>query len=225
VPVGPPGPPDDPQVIPAGANQLPGPPGASTANKLPQPPPTLPMPGGNPLPQPNLVPGSGSDPVLPSAINPPPIMPVVNQQPLPGPPVGAGPLDEAKPTAIPPCPWNLSMEIVEGRTVLTARSGTDVQFKMSCDKLDLQAPRGRMDASGKVKITSDQLEGSCDKLTISWHEDVIVLEKVQLKCKLQGYAAEMQAEQLRLRLSRVIPTTTNDGFDRPPTRQLMSVPR
>jgi hypothetical protein len=214
----------DPQVIPAGANQPPALPGAAPAIKLPQSPAELPVPGGSPSPQSNLVPGPGTDGGVPLGAGSPPIMPVSNAQPLPGPAVGPGPLNEVKPTAIPPCPWNLSMEIVEGRTVLTARSGTDVQFKMSCDKLDLQAPRGRLDASGKVKITSDQLEGSCDKLTISWHEDVIVLEKVQLKCKLEGYAAEMQAEQLRLRLSRVI-TNTNDGLDRPPTRQLMSVPR
>jgi hypothetical protein len=114
------------------------------------------------------------------------------------------PQDQSK--AEPPlaCPWNLSMEIIDGRTQLTARNGTDVQFKVSCEKLDLQTPRGRLDASGKVTIASENLQGTCEKLTISWHEDVVVLEMVKLNCKLEGQAAEMQARELRLRLSRVI---------------------
>jgi hypothetical protein len=202
----------DSLVIPAGAKQspVPGLPGAPASEQPSQSSagPLAPTPLPGPIPP---APGSGQ------RGSPPP---------SPGiPPAIAAGSNEVKPATIPPCPWNLTMEIIEGRTVLTARNGTEVQFKMSCEKLDLQTPHGRMDASGKVKIASEHLDGICEKLTISWHEDVIVLEKVQLKCQLEGSAAEMQAEQLRLRLSRVLATTPSDDCERPPTQQLPSAPR
>jgi hypothetical protein len=205
------------------SSKLPLPPGAVTPPSTPAPGVSIPCTQVVPSPQPHTpLPCPGS--AAPPPVSIPPIQPISNQQSVPAGPLSLTPIMEAKPETVPPCPWNLSMEIIEGRTVLTARNGTDVQFKMSCEKLDLQTPRGRMDAIGKVKISSENLEGNCEKLTISWHEDVIVLEKVQLKCKLEGYAADMQAEQLRLRLSRVLSTST-DSFDRPPTRQLMPVAR
>ena len=105
----------------------------------------------------------------------------------------------------PACPWNLTVEIVDGRTRLTAQNGKEVKFTISCEKLEVQTPRGRIEASGKVQLATEHLEGGCDRLTISWQEDVVVLEKVQLKCRLQGQDADLVADQLRLRLSRVVP--------------------
>jgi hypothetical protein len=113
--------------------------------------------------------------------------------------------EAVEPAPVGPCPWNLGVEIIAGRTHLTARNATDVQFQITCDKLDLQTPRGRIDATGKIKITSASVDAECERLTISWQEEVVVLEKVTMKCKLEGHAADMQADQLRLRLSRVVP--------------------
>jgi hypothetical protein len=123
------------------------------------------------------------------------------------PPVQSGFVPGPTPSPVakaPVSPWNVALEIVDGRTRLTAQNGKDVKFTVSCDKLDMQTPRGRIEASGKVKVVSDNLEGTCERLTISWQEDVVVLEKVQLKCKLEGQAAELNAEQLRLRLNRMV---------------------
>jgi hypothetical protein len=129
-------------------------------------------------------------------------------QPVPPPAVGIQSRTIAAPAPAPKAsvsPWNVALEIVDGRTRLTAQNGKDVKFTVSCDKLEMQTPRGRIEASGKVKVVSDNLEGTCERLTISWQEDVLVLEKVQLKCKLEGQAAELNAEQLRLRLNRMVP--------------------
>lgn len=158
---------------------------------------------------------SGQAPLPPASLTPaPPTVPQNNQPQLPAPDVapkgeGSKPqgVQEVPQPTVSACPWNLTMEIIDGRTHLTARNGNEVQFKVECEKLDLQSPHGRMEASGKVKIASECLDGTCDRLTISWQEDVVVLEKVQMKCKLEGHEADLQAPSLRLRLSRVIPPT------------------
>jgi hypothetical protein len=147
----------------------------------------------------------GPGQIVPVGAKEDPLLQVV--QPVPPPGVGipseyiALPAPAAK---APGSPWNVALEIVDGRTRLTAQNGKDVKFTVSCDKLDMQTPRGRIEASGKVKVVSDNLEGTCERLTISWQDDVVVLEKVQLKCKLEGQAAELNAEQLRLRLNRMV---------------------
>jgi hypothetical protein len=101
-----------------------------------------------------------------------------------------------------PCPWTLRLEIVKGKTRLTAAIGKKVQFRVICDKLNLQAPRGTIEALGEVKISSAGLEGTCDRLAIAWQEDRVVLDgKAQLKCQREGQDIELKAAQLSLRLS------------------------
>jgi hypothetical protein len=158
--------------------------------------PISPAPGPQLLDPGQIVPVSAKEETPPTPGLPPP-SPVVAIQP----PAVAVPAPAVK---APGSPWNVELEIVDGRTRLTAQNGKDVKFTVSCDKLDMQTPRGRIEASGKVKVISDNLEGTCERLTISWQEDVVVLEKVQLKCKLEGWAAELNAEQLRLRLNRMV---------------------
>src|SRR5262249_43657087 len=100
------------------------------------------------------------------------------------------------------CPWTLRLEIVKGKTKLTASIGKKVQFRVLCDKLNLQAPRGSIEALGAVKITSSGLEGTCDRLAIAWQEDRVVLDgKAQLKCQREGNDLELKADQLSLRLT------------------------
>jgi hypothetical protein len=166
------------------------------------PPPTGAMtPPPGPSAQPNvpyldLIPVAAKDGQLCPSV-PPPDLPGSGDSP----PV---PLSKVDPAPVAVCPWNLSVEIVDGRTHLTAKTGGDVQFKIMCEKLELQSPRGSITASGKVMIASDSVEGVCDRLTISWHDEAVVLDKVQMKCKLEGNEADIQADQLRLRLSRFV---------------------
>jgi hypothetical protein len=157
--------------------------------------PISPAPGPQLLDLGQIVPVSANQesPPQPALPLPPPVQSGFVGGPTPG-PVARAPVS----------PWNVALEIVDGRTRLTAQNGKDVKFTVSCDKLDMQTPRGRIEASGKVKVVSDNLEGTCERLTISWQDDVVVLEKVQLKCKLEGQAAELNAEQLRLRLNRMV---------------------
>jgi hypothetical protein len=141
----------------------------------------------------------------PQAAPAPPAAGELNIMP-PNMPTNAAPPAAVKSTPKQPanCPWNLTVEIVGGRTLLTAQNGEDVKFTVSCEKLDMATPSGSIQAWGKVKLSTDSIEGNCEKLTISWQEDVVTLEKVQLKFKLEGHEADLNAEQLRVRLSRVV---------------------
>jgi hypothetical protein len=101
-----------------------------------------------------------------------------------------------------PCPWTLRVEIIKGRTLLTAQTGQEVQFRVSCDKLDLQAPRGTIKASGNVKVESEGLKGACEQLSIAWQQDQVVLEgNAELKSQRDGQDMDLKAAKLSLRLS------------------------
>jgi hypothetical protein len=118
---------------------------------------------------------------------------------MPQPQVGEQPKVEA------PCPWTLRVEIVKGRTLLTAQSGQEVQFRVSCDTLDLQAPRGNIKAAGNVQVESDGLKGQCEQLSIAWQADQVVLEgNAVVKCQRDGQDMDLKAAKLSLRLS--VPT-------------------
>jgi hypothetical protein len=164
-----------------------------------------------PSPLPSLQPPPPTGAIVPVAAQDDPALVVVPSPTLPQTGVTTsttGALNSA------PCLWNLAVNIVAGRTHLTAQIGKDVKLAVSCDVLDVQTPRGRISAAGKVKVTSDHFEGTCERLTISWQEDVVVLQKVQLKCKLEGQAADLYAEELRLRLQRVQPSAAaSDWWD------------
>jgi hypothetical protein len=92
--------------------------------------------------------------------------------------------------------------MVKGRTVLTARSGQEVQFRVCCDKLDLQSPKGCIQASGNVTVQSDGLKGACEQLTIAWQADQVILQgNAELKCQREGQEVDLKAAKLTLRLS------------------------
>lgn len=121
--------------------------------------------------------------------------------------VGTGEPKNAKPPTpatepVGPCPWTLRIELIKGRSHLTAQIKDEVQFRIRCDKLDLQAPRGNIRASGTVEILSEGLEATCDHLTIAWSEDAVLLDgQAHLKCRREGQNMEMKAPKLSLRLS------------------------
>jgi hypothetical protein len=119
-------------------------------------------------------------------------------------PIAPKPAAAAQPQVIKDvqCPWVLRVEIVKGRTLMTASTGKEVQFRVSCDRLDLAAPNGRITAAGNVHVSSEGLEGSCEQLTIAWAEDRVTLEgQAELRTKRDGQDMDMKAAKLSLRLS------------------------
>jgi hypothetical protein len=103
-----------------------------------------------------------------------------------------------------PCPWTLRIGLEDGKTILTATAGKEVHFKIVCDQLNLQAPRGNIEAQGCVKVSSAGLEGTCDRLSISWQlDEVVLVGQAQLKCQREGQDVELRSDRLSLRLSPV----------------------
>jgi hypothetical protein len=99
------------------------------------------------------------------------------------------------------CPWTFHLAVVEGRTVLTAKTGEVVQFKVACDRLDLQAPSGSIRASGAIQLHSAGLEGKADHLTINLQEDRVILNgQAHLRARRDGQQLELQADRLSLRV-------------------------
>jgi hypothetical protein len=137
----------------------------------------VPLPAEKPMTGPTAVPDSGPVPSLATA----PVKTVV------------------APKA---CPWTLRVALVQGKTHLTAQTGKEVRFRVICDRLSMQAPGGNIDAQGAVKLASNGLEGCCDRLTISWQEDQVVLEgAAKLQCRREGQYVELKAARLSLRLT------------------------
>jgi hypothetical protein len=142
------------------------------ANVPPPAPPTNPTHGPD-----ALVPAASWNNV-PAASPPPPVKPI--------------------PTT---CPWRFQIEVVSGRTQLTARTGDVVQLQVACDNLDMQAPRGAIQASGAIKLTSPGLEGTGERLTINLPEDKVILDgKAQLRARREAQELELQADRLSLRI-------------------------
>jgi hypothetical protein len=112
------------------------------------------------------------------------------------------------------------MEIVKGRTQVEARIGDEVQFRVTCEQLVLQAPRGSLEAHGDVKVTGSDLDGTCERLTINWQDDHVFLEgKAHLKCLRNGQDVELNSDRLSLKLSA---SSTVKGTG---TTRLRPVPR
>ena len=116
----------DPALMPTGGQKPESPPPAKAEDK------------NSRMRKPPSLPG-GAAPLPGQEIPPPP--PVPNPQPE-----KQGQLKA--PAADVPCPWVLRVEIVKGRTLLAASTGKEIQFRVSCDRLDLAAPNGRIQAMG-----------------------------------------------------------------------------
>jgi hypothetical protein len=73
-------------------------------------------------------------------------------------------------------PWMMTMETLDGKTVLQAMVHRRARFKVVCDRLDVQAPRGTLLAVGHVQISGEGFHGACDRLSIPLHDDRLILE-------------------------------------------------
>ena len=110
------------------------------------------------------------------------------------------------------CPWSLQIEMVDGQTIVSATVNKKHEFKIVCQSLDLQTGKGTLKASGKVQITGDALNGSCEHLAIGLHDDRLILEggaQVSIQ-KLSSNvsdtkpaAFELKGETLNLRISEL----------------------
>jgi hypothetical protein len=103
-----------------------------------------------------------------------------------------------------PCPWQFQMAILDGRTVLTAKTDKGATFEIRCDSLSLSRPGGNIEAGGKVEIKGKDLQGSCDRVTITWGEDRLLLEgNASLTRRANGELLELHGPQLQFHLSQV----------------------
>lgn len=117
------------------------------------------------------------------------------------------------------CPWTLRIENIDGRAHLEARNGKEVQFRVICAELDVQAPRGYIQAVGDVVVSGHELHGTCKKLTINWHDEHVLLDGgVDLRCRKNGEEIEVKGEKLSFRLS-VISTIRADSTSDSPVRR------
>ncbi len=87
---------------------------------------------------------------------------------------------------------------------MAARTEKGAEFHIVCANLNLQRPNGNITAAGKVEVRGKDFQGSCERLTINWEEDLIQMEgAAHLSSRRNGELLELQSSQLRLRLSLI----------------------
>src|SRR5262249_22441105 len=156
-------------AVPPQAPQGVIPPPPPTPEYQPAVPPLNPAPIGPPPTAP-LPPISENAPAPPARLGTPETTPpVADAPPL------ANRIAPPPPLPMAPCPWTLKMTIVDGLTVMEARIGKEIQFRVVCEKLDLQTPRGCINAHGDVKISGSGLDGHCQHLLINWTDDRLLV--------------------------------------------------
>jgi hypothetical protein len=110
------------------------------------------------------------------------------------------------------CPWSLQVEMVDGQTIVIATVNKKHEFKIVCKSLDLQTGKGTLRATGKVTITGDTFNGTCESLAIPLMEDRLVLEggaAVTIQkgsanvSETKSAAFELKGETLTLRISEL----------------------
>jgi hypothetical protein len=86
-------------------------------------------------------------------------------------------------------PWTMHMETVEGKTVLHAVVHRKARFKIVCERLDLQSPRGTVLAVGQVQLSGEGFQGMCERLSIPLNDDRLILEgNAQMAIRTQPMA-------------------------------------
>jgi hypothetical protein len=209
-----PGPASTPQVAPPLIiNQAPMP------TAVPDKPQTVEPKEGEPLPHqppPNPIRqiGSGDLPPLskPKTDDPSPLPPPQDATPSPlgGKPPMQPIVDQV--AKLKNCPWSLQVDLVDGRTVVTATVNKTHEFKIVCESLDMQTGKGTLKASGKVQISSDTMNGVCEHLEIPLMEDRLVLEggaEVRIAndaaniSNVKPAAFELKSQTLNMRLSEL----------------------
>ncbi len=105
-------------------------------------------------------------------------------------------------------PWKLQLQIVRGRSILTAKTEGGAEFLIRCDNLVVKRPNGDISAKGNVQIVFNKTEGYADELHISWQKDRVELQgKVRIRTPLNGEVSEFNSDQVSLRLDRFAKAT------------------
>lgn len=128
------------------------------------PPATATTPPVSPKPQDLYIPQQATKP----SVDPMPVQRVAEPPPPPTVQVTSLQLKDS--------PWSLHVEMVNGQTIVTAVVNKKHQFKIVCQTLDLQTGKNTLRATGKVQISGEMMNGSCDHLAIPLMEDRLVLE-------------------------------------------------
>ena len=130
-----------------------------------------------------------------------PAAPVAVTQPL-SPPTVKRKVDSV-PTPVGLCPWRFRVQLVRGRTHLTASTATGLEFLIRCDKLHLQRPNGHIEAQGSVEIVGKDFTATSEHLTIAWQEELVRLQgKARLRSRHSGEVLELRSEQLTFQLTK-----------------------
>ncbi len=99
-------------------------------------------------------------------------------------------------------PWKLQLKIVQGRSVLTARTDTGAEFLIRCDHLAVKRPNGDISAKGNVQIVFHKTEAHADELHISWQNARVDLKgNVRMRSPLSG-PLTFNTDQISLRLDQ-----------------------
>jgi hypothetical protein len=209
-----PGPASTPQVAPPLIiNQAPMPPAVPDKPQTVEPKEDKPLPH-QPPPNPIRRIGSGDLPPLskPKTDDPSPLPPLqdTNHSLLGGKPPMQPIVDQV--AKLKNCPWSLQVDMVDGRTVVTATVNKKHEFKIVCESLDMQTGKGTLKASGKVQISSDSMNGACEHLEIPLMEDRLVLEggaEVRIAndaaniSNVKQAAFELKSQTLNMRISEL----------------------
>jgi hypothetical protein len=103
---------------------------------------------------------------------------------------------------MPPSPWLLSMEMVGTRTQLHAKvrqTGTAnvlAEFKIICDRVEMKAPGGELQALGKVTIVGAGLNAECQRLILPIHEMRLVFEDQAQILQAGGPGSVLRGERI-----------------------------
>jgi hypothetical protein len=102
--------------------------------------------------------------------------------------------------------WMIRVEVIKNMTHLVAASKS-TEFHVQCQNLKVQSPTGDIQAEGQIKISAAGLDMDCERLTISWQNDWVVMEgKVRLQTEKGGQQLELIGDKLQLKLTTLTST-------------------
>lgn len=72
--------------------------------------------------------------------------------------------------------WAFSFEQTDKGALIRAAIDKKNELTILCDHVDLQTQKGTLQAQGKVSVSAEGLQARCDKLTITLHDDTVLLD-------------------------------------------------
>lgn len=146
--------------------------------------------------------GGVAPPVPPTGFGTPP------PAAAPLPPAAAPAPGAPQPLKLDKSPWSLHMEIVGGQTLLRASLHKKIEFRILCDRVEMKAPEGGVQALGRVSVSGGGVTASCQKLTLTLTGETLLLEgqaAATIAAPSGGAAPawELKGEALSLRLANL----------------------